>query len=75
MLVAASAMAQQPAPTQANPAPGCSATPAQLDANKKVALAFFTTRGADRVVLADPSYKQHNPVFVKRAAENKVGDL
>jgi predicted SnoaL-like aldol condensation-catalyzing enzyme len=72
--VGASAVAQQPAPVQANPAPGCSVTPAQLEANKKAVLAFFTTRGADRVALADPSYKQHNPVFVKRAAENKVSD-
>jgi predicted SnoaL-like aldol condensation-catalyzing enzyme len=68
------AIAQQPNPVQANPAPGCSVTPAQLEANKKVVLSFFVTRGADRVALADPSYKQHNPEFVKRAAENKVSD-
>src|ERR1700722_5368390 len=48
------AIAQQPAPVQANPAPGCSAAAAQLEANKRVALAFFPTRGADRVALADP---------------------
>ena len=59
---------------QANPTPGCSATPAQLEANKKVALAFFRTMGADRVALADPSYKQHNPEFKKRAEANKVSD-
>jgi predicted SnoaL-like aldol condensation-catalyzing enzyme len=69
-LLAATAIAQQ----QANPTPGCTATPAQLEANKKVAMEFFTTRGADRVALADPSYKQHNPAFKKRAEDNKVSD-
>jgi predicted SnoaL-like aldol condensation-catalyzing enzyme len=58
----------------ANPTPGCRATPAELEANKKVALEFFRTTGADRVALADPSYKQHNPAFKKRAEENKVSD-
>jgi len=74
LLGVASAMAQPAVREQANPAPGCSVTPAQLEANKKVAMAFFRTQGADRVALADPSYKQHNPVFMKRAAENKVSD-
>jgi len=59
---------------QANPAPGCTATPAQLEANKKVALAFFRSTGAERVALADTSYKQHNPAFKKRAEDNKVSD-
>jgi len=59
--------------TQANPTPGCTATPAQLEANKKVALEFFR-QGADRVALADPTYKQHNPAFKKRAEDNKVSD-
>ena len=59
---------------QANPTPGCTATPAQLEANKKVALAFFSSTGADRVALADPTYKQHNPAFKKRAEDNKVTD-
>jgi hypothetical protein len=30
--------------------------------------------GLARVALADPSYKQHNPVFKKRASDNKVSD-
>ena len=61
---------QAPAPlVQANPAPGCTATPAQLEANRKVALMFFQTQGDARVALADPSYKQHNPAFVKGAKE------
>jgi predicted SnoaL-like aldol condensation-catalyzing enzyme len=59
---------------QANPTPGCAATPAQLEANKKVALEFFRTTGEARVALADPSYKQHNPAFKKRAEDNKVSD-
>ena len=68
-------LAQQPPPAvQANPAPGCTATPAQLEANKKVALEFFRTAGEARVTLADPSYKQHNPAFKKRAEDNKVSD-
>ena len=50
------------------PQAGCTATPAQLEANKKVAMAFFAS-SADRVALADPSYKQHNPAFVKGGEE------
>src|SRR5712691_11072092 len=69
-----SAIAQQPPAVPANPAPGCKATAAGLEANKKVALEFFRTTGAARVALADPSYKQHNPAFKKRAEENKVSD-
>ena len=57
---------------QANPTPGCSATPTELAANKKVAMQFFSVQGADRVALADPTYKQHNPAFKKRAEDNKV---
>jgi len=70
------ALAQAPpAPAhQANPTPGCMATGAQLAANKKVAMEFFRTRGAERVALADPSYKQHNPVFKKRGEEKHESD-
>jgi predicted SnoaL-like aldol condensation-catalyzing enzyme len=68
LLVATHAFAQQPVLT-----PGCTATPAQLDANKKVAIEFFRP-GADRVALADPSYKQHNPAFVKGGREAKLSD-
>jgi predicted SnoaL-like aldol condensation-catalyzing enzyme len=68
VLAAAPAFAQQPAL-----APGCTATPAQLEANKKVAMEFFRP-GADRVALADPSYKQHNPAFVKGGREAKLSD-
>jgi predicted SnoaL-like aldol condensation-catalyzing enzyme len=73
---AAASLAQQPPPPAqaANPSRGCTATPAQLEANKKVAMEFFRTTGEARVALADPGYKQHNPAFKKRAAENKVSD-
>ncbi|HLG56721.1 MAG TPA: hypothetical protein VI485_15385 [Vicinamibacterales bacterium] len=55
------------------PQAGCTATPAQLEANKKVAMAFFAP-GAARVALADPSCKQHNPAFVKGGKEAGLGD-
>src|SRR4029450_5719230 len=55
------------------PQAGCSATPAQLEANKKVAMAFFAPN-ADRVSLADTSYKQHNPAFLKGGREAKLSD-
>jgi predicted SnoaL-like aldol condensation-catalyzing enzyme len=73
-LVASHASAQQVAGTVVHPDAGCRATPAQLDANKKVATAFFAP-GADRVALADPSYKQHNPAFVKGGREAKMTDF
>jgi len=77
MLFVPIAFAQAPpAPSvqHTNPAPGCSASPAQLEANRKVAMDFFRVNGAERVALADPSYKQHNPAFKKRAEDNKVSD-
>jgi aspartate/tyrosine/aromatic aminotransferase len=77
VLIATSTMvAQQPPPpaNAANPAPGCTATPSQLEANKKVAMQFFRLTGDDRVALADPSYKQHNPAFKKRGEDAKISD-
>jgi predicted SnoaL-like aldol condensation-catalyzing enzyme len=68
MLTIAPASAQTP-----TLAPGCTATPTQLEANKKVAMEFFRP-GVDRVALADPSYKQHNPAFVKGGREAKLSD-
>jgi predicted SnoaL-like aldol condensation-catalyzing enzyme len=56
------------------PQAGCTATAAQLEANKKVAMAFFAPN-ADRVSLADPSYKQHNPAFIKGAKDAGLGDF
>jgi predicted SnoaL-like aldol condensation-catalyzing enzyme len=55
------------------PKAGCTATPAQIEANKKVAMQFFAPN-ADRLALADPGYIQHNPAFVKGAREAKMGD-
>lgn len=62
--------AQEPA----NPSPGCTATPEQLAANKKVVIAFFTSSPAERIALADPSYQQHNPAFKKRAEDGHISD-
>jgi predicted SnoaL-like aldol condensation-catalyzing enzyme len=61
-------------PTQANPTPGCSVSAAQLEANRKVVLDFFRTSGEARVALLDPSYKQHNPVVVRRAQHENLTD-
>jgi predicted SnoaL-like aldol condensation-catalyzing enzyme len=72
MLAVAPAVAQQPM-VQANPTPGCSATPAEIAANKKVALAFFDPT-QDRLALADPSYKQHNPAFKERSRTDGLSD-
>jgi predicted SnoaL-like aldol condensation-catalyzing enzyme len=80
LALAAPAAAQQAAqpfnPTINFPAAGCTATPAQLAEAKKVALEFFRPgiTGPDRVALADPSYKQHNPAFVKGAREAGMND-
>ena len=74
LLAAAPAAAQAPFnPTIVTPAAGCTATPAQLAEAKKTALQFFAP-GADRVALADPTYKQHNPAFVKGAREAGMND-
>ena len=71
LLTAAPALAQQPTLV-----PGCTATPAQLEANKKVAMEFLRPgiTGPERVALADPSYKQHNPAFVKGGRDAKLND-
>ena len=64
----------QQAPRVAFPAAGCSARPAQLEANKKAALAFFRPgiTPEERATLLDPGYIQHNPAFKKFADENKI---
>ena len=56
------------------PQAGCKATPAELEANKKVAMEFFRP-GVDRVALADATYKQHNPAFVKGGREAGLSDF
>lgn len=76
LAAAVSAFAQQAPPPsrQASPTPGCTATAAELEANRTLVMSFFRTAGAARVALADPSYKQHNPAFKKRADDHKVSD-
>lgn len=66
--------APQVAAVQVNPTPGCSVPPAQLEANRKLVMSFFTTTGDARVALADTSYTQHNPAFKKRGEDKKVSD-
>jgi predicted SnoaL-like aldol condensation-catalyzing enzyme len=63
------------APAQQTPIPqGCRATSAQLQAEKKVASDFFRPGITLQEVFAllDPSYVQHNPLFVKLAAESHI---
>jgi predicted SnoaL-like aldol condensation-catalyzing enzyme len=75
-LTAAAALVVAPVVAQAQtvaPQPGCKSTPAEMDANKKVAMEFFRP-GVDRVALADPTYKQHNPAFVKGGREAGLSD-
>jgi len=76
LIVVSAAFVLAPVVVQAQtvaPQPGCKATPAELEANKKVAIEFFRA-GADRVALADPTYKQHNPAFVKGGREAGLSD-
>jgi predicted SnoaL-like aldol condensation-catalyzing enzyme len=75
LVLAAPASAQGPAPQPiVNPTPGCTATPAQLEEVRKAGIAFTRSQGAERVALADPTYKQHNPAFVKGAREAGMND-
>jgi predicted SnoaL-like aldol condensation-catalyzing enzyme len=69
LLAAGAVLAQEQAP--ANPAPGCKVTPAQLEANKKAAIAFFAPGSTmeEKLSLIGPGYTQHNPA-IKKAAEN-----
>jgi predicted SnoaL-like aldol condensation-catalyzing enzyme len=73
ILLATQATAQQ-APRVAFPTAGCTATPAQIEANKKAAMAFFRPgiTAEERATLIDPGYIQHNPAFKKFADENKI---
>jgi predicted SnoaL-like aldol condensation-catalyzing enzyme len=68
-----------PAMARAQEAPiphGCSITPAELQAEKKVVLNFFrpgiTLR--ELIALIDPSYIQHNPLVLKFATEKHISD-
>ena len=63
-------------PTPVVPAPGCTATPAEVEANKRVASDFFRAgvTAEERIALLDPGYIQHNPVFKQYAIDNQVSD-
>lgn len=72
--MAGASWAQQAPPATprvaANPAPNCTATPAQLEANRQIML----NPTGDAVSHTDPSYKQHNPAFIKGAREAGLSD-
>jgi len=55
---------------------GCSTTPAELQAEKKVVLDFYRPNITLRelIALIDPSYIQHNPLVLKSAAEKHISD-
>ena len=74
LALAVPVMAQQPA--IANPTPGCKATPAEIESVRQAGIAFSRAGAtpAERVALADPSYKQHNPAFVKGGREAGLSD-
>lgn len=75
LLPSATVPAQDSTPAvPANPTLGCSASPAELEANKKLAMDFFRDSGEARVALLDVSYKQHNPVFMQRAQQDHLSD-
>jgi predicted SnoaL-like aldol condensation-catalyzing enzyme len=59
---------------QANPTPGCTSTPAQLAAIKKVALDFNAADVEGKIALMDRSLIQHNPVQHKRAQIEHISD-
>ena len=59
---------------QANPAPGCSTSAVEREANRKLVMDFFRASGERRVALLDPSYKQHNPQVVRRAQQENLSD-
>lgn len=74
LLASVPAVAQQ-IPPQLNPMPGCTSTPAQLEATKKAALDFAFLTGEAKIAMADPSYIQHNPVQHKRAQVEGTSDF
>ncbi len=70
--VAGSAWAQTPT-RDMGPMSPCTLTPAQIAEGRAVALQFFAP-GVDRLAIADTTYKQHNPAFVKGAREAGMSD-
>jgi len=61
--------ARAASPAHKVPAPGCTETPAQLEANKRVANTFWRNglMPTERIGLVDQGYVQHNP-FIRRFA-------
>lgn len=59
------------------PSPGCSATPAQLEANKKLAAGFWRDgiTPPERIGLVDSGYVQHNPFIRRFAVQYRVPDF
>ena len=59
------------------PSPGCSATPAQLEANKKLAAGFWRDgiTPPERIGLVDSAYVQHNPLIRRFAVQYRVPDF
>jgi predicted SnoaL-like aldol condensation-catalyzing enzyme len=73
LLGTAPAFAQQ-AGMPVIPTPGCKATPAELEATKKLVMDFARNTGEAKVALADPSYIQHNPASHRLAEQDKLSD-
>jgi predicted SnoaL-like aldol condensation-catalyzing enzyme len=65
----------QQIPPQLNPTPGCTSTPAQLEATKKAALDFAFLTGEAKIAMAAPTYIQHNPAQHKRAQVEGTSDF
>jgi hypothetical protein len=73
--LAVPAVAQTPL-VQANPTPNCSISPAEREANRQTALAFYRpgiTR-QERLALIDPGYIQHNAVLERAAQQQGISD-
>jgi predicted SnoaL-like aldol condensation-catalyzing enzyme len=75
-LALAIAAAAAPALAQPAPRPACTLSPAEIEANRQAAMAFFRpgVTAAERIAMVDPGYVQHNPVFRKFGEDNRLGD-
>jgi len=76
IVMGAALMASPAAGQTLFPTPGCKATPAEMEQTRQAGIAFSRPGAtpAERVALADPSYKQHNPAFVKGGREAGLSD-
>jgi predicted SnoaL-like aldol condensation-catalyzing enzyme/catechol 2,3-dioxygenase-like lactoylglutathione lyase family enzyme len=75
-LASASAAGAQTLTVHVNPAPGCSVSREEQEANRQVAMDFYKPglTPAQRVALFDPNYIQHNPVFRRLAQQQGISD-